>query len=1182
MKKSFAEVLEELREQQQISKKDLTQRTGLSSGYISLLTRGGRTAPSQDTVDLLAEALTLDPTSRVRLFEAAGYSPDPAISSMKSPRHVSRREWGDIPNTQVFYGREQELERLEHWVVSEQCQLVSVLGMGGVGKTLLSAKLAEKIQTEFEYVIWRSLQNAPPVEYILSQCLHFFSDQNIIALPEEVADQIDALIERLREHRCLIILDNFETVLQASSRAGYYQDRHQDYGKLLQQVGKVRHRSCLLITSREKPKEIAELEGEKSSVRSFSLVGLKPVDGIEILRDKGLRGSEEHWNALIDYYAGNPLALKLVSQFIQEAFDGEISSFLKDGSVIFSDIRGVLDQQFDRLTTLEKDIMYWLAIDREAIQISQMTENLLRPPTMRDLLEAVSSLKRRSMIETRKSTRYTSQPVIMEYVTDRLVDQAYGEIISGEIGILMSYALMKAQAKDYVRETQSRLILEPLIARLSSRLEVGGVEKRLRKMLHTLRETDFTTPGYAAGNVLNLLIHLNVDLQGSDLSYLTVRQAHLQRVLLRDVNFTSSDLSQSVFTDAFGSIFSIALNGSAKLLAAGTANGEIGIWTTADTTPFQTLRGHTEWVRSVAFSSSEEYILASGSEDLTVRIWDVRTGECLNILKGHGNTVYSVAFSSDGNTVVSGSDDQTIRLWDVSTGGCLRVFEGHTSRIFSVAISADGKTIVSGSGDQTIRLWDVSTGRCLRVFEGHTNRVRSVAFSPDGKIIASGGGDQTIRLWDAHTGDCLKKLEGHTDWIWSIVFSPDGKMLASGSDDQTVRIWNVASGECHRILQGSRVYSVAFSAGYIIATGGDRQTVQLWDADSGECLKTLQGHGSRVYSVSFSSNNSTIASGHEDGAVRLWEAFTGKCLRELPGHAHWVWSVAFSSNEMVLASGSEDRSIWVWNVHTGEWLRKLHGHVNRVYCVAFSPDGNILASSSGDQMVRLWDVRTGECLKLLEGHKNRVYCVAFSPDGNILASSSGDQMVRLWDVRTGECFRELRGHTMRVRSVAFGPTGETLASGGDDQMVKIWDFRTGQCLKQLEGHTGWIWSVAYSSDGSIIASGGEDQTVRLWATHTGECREILKGKGNTVYSVTFSPDGKVVVGGSHGGLIEIWEVETGKHLRTLRSPRPYERMNITDVRGLNAGQKAILKALGAVEDQPEISLATDPRSASMK
>jgi MinD superfamily P-loop ATPase len=54
--------------------------------------------------------------------------------------------------------------------------LVAILGIGGIGKTALSIKLAETIQPQFEYVIWRSLHNAPSVESLLASLIEFLSD----------------------------------------------------------------------------------------------------------------------------------------------------------------------------------------------------------------------------------------------------------------------------------------------------------------------------------------------------------------------------------------------------------------------------------------------------------------------------------------------------------------------------------------------------------------------------------------------------------------------------------------------------------------------------------------------------------------------------------------------------------------------------------------------------------------------------------------------------------------------------------------------------------------------------------------------------------------------------------------------------------------------------------------------
>jgi WD40 repeat protein len=1090
-----------------------------------------------------------------------------AFPSAKLSRHF---DWEEVSQIDQLYGRDKELTKLKQWMVDDSCRIVAILGMGGIGKTSLAATLVDQVQEHYDYVFGRSLHNAPPLKHILQKCIQFVSDQQQTVLPEEEDSQISLLIEYLRTRRCLLVLDNVESILQGESQAGCYREEYQGYGKLLQRIGESRHQSCLLITSREKPKEVALLEGEATAVRSYRLAGLSLEAGRDILKGKGLQGTEQDWEVLITHYGGNPLVLRLVAQEICEVFGRSITAFLKDGELFFRDVSDVLKQQVNRLSAIEEEIIHELAIEREVITIPGLQENIIHSVSKGELQEALRSLQRRQMIET-SAKGFTLHHVIMEYLTDCLVDRVCEEIKTEALVLFEKHALLKAQAKEYIRESQRRLIVLPLLQRLLTIFGKEALEQRLQSLLATLRTKHDHHPSYAAGNVLNLLIQGGYALRGYDFSRLAVRQAYLQEVDLPEVNFAHADLATSVFTDTFGIILSVALSSHGDLLAAGTTTGEIRFWHAANGLPLQTIRGHNDWVRSVTFSPDGK-ILASGSDDQTIHLWEVSSGQCLNTLQGHSHWVSSVAFSPDGKILASGGDDQAVRLWEVSSGQCLNTLQGHSHWVSSVAFSPDGKILVSGSEDQTIRLWEVSSGQCFNILQGHTHSVLSVAFSPDGKILASGSEDQTIRLWKVSGDQCLNILQSHTNAIRSVAFSPDGKILASGSEDQTIRLWEVSSGQCLNTLQGHShwVSSVAFSPdGKILVSGSEDRVVRLWEVSSGQCLNTLQGHTNAVLSVAFSPDGKILASGSYEQTVRLWEVSSGQCLNTLHGHSHWVRSVAFSPDGKILASGSEDRAVRLWEVSSGQCLNTLQGHSHWVSSVAFSPDGKILASGGDDQTVCLWEVSSGQCLNTLHGHTNAVRSVAFSPDGKILAIGSEDQTIRLWEVSSGQCFSTLQGHTHSVLSVAFSPDGKILASGSHDQTICLWKVSSGQCLNTLHGHAHVVRSVAFSPDGKTLASGSYDQTIRLWEVSSGQCLNTLQGHSHWVRSVAFSPDGKTLASGSYDGAIKLWDRQTGACLRTLRSDRPYERMNITQVKGLTEAQKATLRSLGAIEDEKQ-------------
>ena len=153
-------------------------------------------------------------------------------------------------------------------------------------------------------------------------------------------------------------------------------------------------------------------------MRSLQLTGLQQPEAQFILKDKGLVSGEDESQLLIERYTGNPLALKIVATTIQSLFDGNVSRFLEQGTVVFGDIWELLDQQFNRLSALEKQVMYSIASNRKWVSLPQLRNDVLPNISPRELLETLESLQQRSLIE-KDSASFTQQPVIMEYMSQQ-------------------------------------------------------------------------------------------------------------------------------------------------------------------------------------------------------------------------------------------------------------------------------------------------------------------------------------------------------------------------------------------------------------------------------------------------------------------------------------------------------------------------------------------------------------------------------------------------------------------------------------------------------------------------------------------------------------------------------------------------------------------------------------------
>ncbi|MEM1292809.1 MAG: NB-ARC domain-containing protein [Cyanobacteria bacterium P01_H01_bin.162] len=1117
-------------------------------------------------------------------------------SPLSSPQ--PRRDWADAPEGNAFYGRQAELATLRQWILQDRCRLVAIvgmrgigktglavrLGMGGVGKTDLSLQLARGIQDEFDCVIWRSLLNAPTIHDLLCDLIYFLSNHQPNELPETLDAKLLSLLKCLKQQRCLLVLDNVESILLGSqssqpaaapstllSHAGRYREGYDGYGQLFQKIAEVSHQSCLLITSRESPKNLQTVATTQEKVRFFQLQGLDIKDAKKIFcTNQSLLEQEVLSEKIIRFYDGNPLALNIIQKRIRSVFDGNIANFLAQDNLFFEDINELLEWHFLRFDESEQEILYWLAINREPTLVSELKADCISFDIQERMADILEALQLRLPINT-SSSGFTLQPVIIEYLTVRLIQQLQQEIQSGSIDLLGRISLQKASAKTYVRETQHRLIVVPLIERcLATFGSQVAVVAQLDRLLPVIRQTSDLCTGYAPANVLTLLCALEIDLTGYDFSGLSIRQAYLQDVELRHVNFSYSDLSTAKFNQSFGGIHSLAFCPEGKLLAAGDSKGRIHLLRRRDYQQVGLLAGHFAnlWVASVAFAKSHPW-LVSGSFDKTIRLWDLQSGECLKILEGHSHWIWAVAISPDDRFIASGGDDCQVRIWDVNTGMCLHRLSDHDNWVWAVAFSPDGKTLATGSYDRTIRLWEVETGDCLAVLEDHENSVWALSFSPDGRFLASGSLDYTVRLWNLQEQRCQQVFIGHTKEVRAIAFEPDGAAIVSGSFDGTVKRWDIESGQCLDTLTGHRagIRTVAVSPdGQTIASGDhDAQSLNIWSTSTGHCLQALRGYTNWVWSVDINPQRALIATGGLDGLIRLWSLETGNCVRVLSGHNNWIWQVAFSPDGNTLASCGDDETTRIWNLDSGTCLATLKGHrKGGVWAIAFKPQENSLVSAGQDGTLRFWDLKTTEQNQTIQAHDNWIWSVGFASQHHLLASCSDDGTIKLWDTLTAQVRGTLTASGRKILSLTWIESDFLLASGHDDGMIRLWDMTTQQLVRVFEGHQGWIMSLAFNPDDKTLMSGAQDNTIRVWQLNTGECLRVLTAHQGWVTSIALADQNNLFVTGSTDETVRIWDLGTQQCLRTIQLPLPYDGMNISYATGLTDSQKANLQSLGAV------------------
>lgn len=1114
--------------------------------------------PSEELLEAFCQQLSLSDGERQALETAM----------REEAVEPERVYWGMCEKVQHFYGRHTQISTLRMWTDLKEVNLIAILGFGGLGKTYLATQFAAQYEDQFANVVCCNLTTPIPAINLVHYLTTTLGDSES-ELHSNLGQALLELLQILVEKRCLIILDNFEAVLD-SENAGKYLPEFRHYQNIIDLLGNGRHASYILLTSRQKPDDIRWKQGENDAARLLILQGLTPGACRELLQYKDVRVETDGFvKALSERSSGNPKVLELIADLIHVSYQSNVEAYLNERPSM-EGLDDLLREQLEKLTPAERGMLFWLAIERQPLTSSQLSDRIKPTLSSGDIARLGEKLQSRSLIFNGKDGFFL-QNVVMEFLLDYLKFKVCDEIESGKLDYLRRFALLSTHAAEFIQEAQRRELLRPITRHCIHTLgSHWAMKSRIMRLLEQLRHSSVgQEQSFAAGNLVDLLITVDGNLNDADLSKLSLRQVDFRESTLRHVNLQQSTLLNCLFHESYGHVLKVSFSLDGRFFAGATANGEVHIWQQDDFSKAQLLQVDDNWVRSYSWHPTLPWLAtaSSGQHSPIIQIWDVENGMQLSRFFGHQSRIRSICYSRDGRYLFTGSEDESIKIWDCETQQCVHTLPDHDADVWAIAAHPTKPIFASGGADNTIRIWDESSGSLLKTLTGHKGWVTAVAFNGDGTQLASASLDGTAKLWHVDKGQPIKTLEGHEGWVRDVAFWPEKQALVTAGSDQAIRVWSLESYQNIDLLSGhtAQIESIAVSPnGALLISGGADQQVRLWQEDGG-CLHRIQGYKNPIWSVQFSPNGRYLLSGSSDGTVRQWDVETGAEAGLFLGHADWAKMVAYHPNAPLAASGSSDHTIRLWQLESGREIAALDGHTSWVSAIAFAPDGNLLASSSGDQTVRLWDLAMRRTRHVFGSGNGRYWMVAFSPNGELLAASNDQEQILIWHCEKGDLVHRLEGHTESVYALTFSTDGKKLYSGGADKELMVWDVVTGQRQRVITLESvASIWSIATQPNGPLLAVAQVDGNVHLIDEDSFEFDKTVGVNSQPIWQVAFSPDGQRLAGCGDGEKVWVWDVATGLLSREFGVERPYEGMRIDGIKGISSAQIKTLRTLGAI------------------
>ncbi|MGK7897720.1 MAG: tetratricopeptide repeat protein [Xenococcus sp. (in: cyanobacteria)] len=334
--------------------------------------------------------------------------------------------------------RTAEINIIQSWLNNPQINTLGIQGLGGTGKSTIASYLYQK--TDFAAKFWADVSLNPDFTIFAEKVITAFGGK--VTQPIEVTQLINDLLALLSQRRCLLIIDNLETLIDEARN--WQNDNYQQFFSRWLRQGTT---SIILLTTRDKPQLFQGLQ------HWYSLEGMKIAEGISLLTKLGIVGTATELEDFVQYVDGHPLNIDLVAGYLREYCESQLSQVAELGLEQFefayqeasgahrnqdARLSWIIQQHLQRLTTEQKNFLidlsvYRLPFDPEAAsyilagrkQKTDLWNKLLffkqwfqpqQEDGKIDIVKALQELCNRSLFTKTQDNQYLFQALVKEYL----------------------------------------------------------------------------------------------------------------------------------------------------------------------------------------------------------------------------------------------------------------------------------------------------------------------------------------------------------------------------------------------------------------------------------------------------------------------------------------------------------------------------------------------------------------------------------------------------------------------------------------------------------------------------------------------------------------------------------------------------------------------------------------------